>query len=140
VRVFLLACAALTIAMLGKANARAPSPADGAVYVATYVEVMPTSAAVTRTTLQRYREASSKAAGNLRCELLQRLGEPHQFVILEIWSDRAAAAAHGRSSVATQTRDSIAATRNAPIDERVHTLLSTATGALYDERKYQTVD
>ena len=106
------------------AEAGAQDGVDAPVYVATYIEVMPTSAAATRSLLQRYRDATTKAPGNLRCEALQRIGEPHQFVLLETWKDRASSDAHGQSAVAVETRQKIAAMRNAPTDDRVHTALS----------------
>ena len=94
------------------------------VHLVTYVEVMPTSTAAALSVLERYRDATRKADGNLRCELVQRLGEPHQLVILEIWRDRAAAETHANAPSATDVRAKIAAIRNAPTDERVHTALS----------------
>jgi len=33
----------------------------------------------------RYREAAQKEGGNLRCEVIQLIDQPHQFVVLEIW-------------------------------------------------------
>jgi quinol monooxygenase YgiN len=76
------------------------------------------------TLLRRYREAARKEGGNLRCEIVQRIDQPHQFAILEIWKDQAAFEAHGKSASTADTREKIAAIRNAPTDERVHTALS----------------
>jgi quinol monooxygenase YgiN len=108
------------------------------VHLVTYVEVMPTSTAVALSVLKRYRDATLEADGNLRCELVRRLDEPHQFVILEIWRDRAAAERHAKAPSATDVREKITAIRNAPTDERVHTALSLgsaesrpARGAVY---------
>src|SRR5262249_58534582 len=47
-----------------------------------------------------------------------------QFAILEIWKDQAAFEAHGKSANTADTREKIAAIRNAPTDERVHVALS----------------
>jgi quinol monooxygenase YgiN len=90
----------------------------------TYVEVMPTLKADAASVLRRYRDATQKEGGNLRCEVIQRIDQPHQFAILEIWKDQAAFEAHGKGANTTDTREKIAAIRNAPIDERVHTALS----------------
>ena len=74
------------------------------VYSVTYVEVMPTSRADGLAALTSYREATRQESGNLRCEVASRLGQPHQFVILEVWQDQGAFEAHGKSANATQTR------------------------------------
>ena len=103
----------------------APAP-EGNIYSVTYVEVMPTAKADAMTLLRRYRDAAHKEGGNLRCEIVQRIDQPHQFAILEIWKDDAAFEAHGKSAPTTEMREKIAAIRNAPTDERVHTALSVA--------------
>jgi quinol monooxygenase YgiN len=131
-RVLFLGLVVMTIGAIGDARAQTPSPAPtpapapivGNVYTVTYVEVMPTSKAEAATLLRRYREAAQKEGGNLRCEVIQRIDQPHQFAILEIWKDQAAFEAHGKSASTTETREKIAAIRNAPTDERVHTALS----------------
>jgi quinol monooxygenase YgiN len=131
-RVLFLGLVVMAIGAIGDARAQtpslaptpAPAPIVGNVYTVTYVEVMPTSKAEAATLLRRYREAAQKEGGNLRCEVIQRIDQPHQFAILEIWKDQAAFEAHGKSASTTETREKIAAIRNAPTDERVHTALS----------------
>jgi quinol monooxygenase YgiN len=131
-RVLFLGLVVMAIGAIRDARAQTPSPAPtpapapivGNVYTVTYVEVMPTSKAEAATLLRRYREAAQKEGGNLRCEVIQRIDQPHQFAILEIWKDQAAFEAHGKSASTTETREKIAAIRNAPTDERVHTALS----------------
>ena len=132
VRVLLLGLVVMVIGVIGDARAQTPSsapaptpsPIVGNIYSVTYVEVMPISKAEAVTVLRRYRETAHKEGGNLRCEVVQRIDQPHQFAILEIWKDQTAFEAHGKSASTTDTRDRIAAIRNAPTDERVHTALS----------------
>ena len=130
IRVLLLGLVVMAIGVIGDARAQAPTPAPtpapivGNIYAVTYVEVMPTSKADAATVLRRYREAAQKEGGNLRCEVVQRIDQPHQFATLEIWKDQEAFEAHGRSAATTEMREKIAAIRNAPTDERVHTALS----------------
>jgi quinol monooxygenase YgiN len=120
----------LVLMALGDAHAQTPAPPipppiEGNIYSVTYVEVMPTAKAEAVGLLRRYREAARKEGGNLRCEVAQRIDQqPHQFVILEIWKDQKAFEAHGKGPNLVETREKIAATRNAPTDERVHTGLS----------------
>jgi quinol monooxygenase YgiN len=107
-----------------RGQAPSPAPADTPVYTVTYVEVMPTATAEALALLKRYREATRKEEGNRRCEVVQRIGQPHQFVILEAWREPKAFEAHGAGASNTGLREKIAAIRNAPTDERVHTALS----------------
>jgi quinol monooxygenase YgiN len=143
-RVLFLGLVVMAIGAMGDARAQTPAPAPtpapivGNVYIVTYVEVMPTSKAEAATLLRRYREAAQKEGGNLRCEIIQRIDQPHQFAILEIWKDQAAFEAHGKTATTTEAREKIAAIRNAPTDERVHTALSvgpidapSARGGIY---------
>jgi len=93
-------------------------------YAVTYVEVMPTATAEALALLTRYREAIRREDGNRRAEVIQRIGQPQQFAILEVWGDLTAYTAHGHGTNSTSMREKVAAIRNAPTDERVHTGLS----------------
>jgi quinol monooxygenase YgiN len=106
------------------APAPTPAPIEGNVYTVIYVEVMPTSKSDATGVLRRYREAARKEGGNLRCEVAQRIDQPHQFVILSIWKDQKSWEAHGKGAASMEMREKIAAIRNAPTDERVHIGLS----------------
>lgn len=101
------------------------------IYAVIYVEVMPPSRAESLTLLERYREATRKEDGNLRAEVLSRIGQPHQFAILEVWKDRQAHETHGTSAATTRFRDGIHALRIAPLDERVH--IGVSVGPLRPE-------
>src|SRR5262249_29829046 len=58
----------------------------------------------------------------------QRLGQPHQFVVLEAWQDQAAADAHAKVPATLKFHAQIQAIQNAPADVRIHFPLSV--GAL----------
>jgi quinol monooxygenase YgiN len=139
-RVLLLGAVMMAVGGAGDARAQAPAPPpiEGPVYSVTYVEIMPTSRADAAALLKRYREAAGKADGNLRCEVVQRIDQPHQLVVLEIWKDQKTFEAHARGAATVDAREKIAAIRNAPTDERVHGALSVgpvasaaAPGAIY---------
>jgi len=106
------------------APAPTPAPIEGNVYTVIYVEVMPTSKSDATVVLRRYRDAARKEGGNLRCEIAQRIDQPHQFVILSIWKDQKSWEAHGKGAASMEMREKVAAVRNAPTDERVHIGLS----------------
>jgi quinol monooxygenase YgiN len=139
-RALFLALLVMAAGPTGSAPAQPPAvpPIEGNVYSVIYVEVMPASISESLGALKRYRDATRKEDGNLRSELLQRLDERHQFVILEVWKDQAAFQSHGRGAASTEMREKIAAIRNAPTDERVHAGLAVgpipapaAAGAVY---------
>ena len=94
------------------------------VYAVIYVEVMPTAHAEGLAALRQYCDATRAENGNLRCEVLSRLGRPHQLVVLEAWRVQEAYQAHASSASAAQMREKVQAIRNAPIDERVHSGVS----------------
>jgi quinol monooxygenase YgiN len=129
-RALVLGVTMLAIGAVGEARAQTPAPAptpppiEGNVYTVIYVEVMPTSKSDAALILRRYREATRKEGGNLRCEVAQRIDQPHQFVILSIWKDQKAWEAHGKGAASMEMREKVAAIRNAPTDERIHSGLS----------------
>jgi quinol monooxygenase YgiN len=113
------------MAAIPGARAQTPPPAiEGPVYSVTYVEVAPASSVDGRAALERYRQSTGRAEGNLRCEVGQRVGQPNQLVVLEIWRDQASFDAHGRDAATTDARAKLSAIRNAPTDERVHRRLA----------------
>ena len=85
----LLGVAVVAIGAIRDAPAQSPAaPAiEGPIYSVTYIEVLPTSRADGVALLRRYREATRQEDGNLRCELVSRIGQPHQLVILEVWRE-----------------------------------------------------
>jgi quinol monooxygenase YgiN len=101
---------------------------SNAVYVATYVEVMPNAAASGAALLKDYRGASAKEDGNLRADALQEIDRPNRFVIVEAWRDKAAFDAHGQSAGTLKFRDNLKPIADAPYDERVNGALYVTAG------------
>lgn len=136
-RVLFLGLALTMVGPISPAGGQTP-PTEGPICSVIYVEVMPSSTAEGLALLKRYREAARKEEGSLRCELLQRLGQANQFVVLGAWKDAEAFETHGRGASSMDMREKIGLIRNAPTDERVHTALSVgpmeskpAGGAIY---------
>jgi quinol monooxygenase YgiN len=109
-----------------------------AVYLATYVDVMPNSVVSGAALLKQYRAASLKDDGNLRFDVVQEIGRPNRFAIVEAWRDKAALDAHAQAAATLQFRDKLKAIENAPYDERVNSGLyigqgksENQTGAIY---------
>jgi quinol monooxygenase YgiN len=112
-----------TAALLPSAHAQGT-----AVYIATYVEVMPNAVAPGTALLKQYRDASSKEDGNLRAKALAEIERPHRFVVVEAWRDKTALEAHGQSAATLKFRDELKPIADAPYDERVNNALYVAQG------------
>jgi len=112
-----------TAALLPSAHAQ-----GSAVYLATYVEVMPDTIAPGIALLKQYRAASVKEYGNLRAEALAEIERPNRFVILEAWRDKAALDAHSQSAATLKFHDTLKPIADAPYDERVNNALYVTQG------------
>jgi quinol monooxygenase YgiN len=99
---------------------------DNAVYLVTYVDVMPNSASSGAALLQKYRDASRKEGGSSRFDVVQEIARPNRFAVLEIWRDKAAVDAHDKATSTAEFRDKLKAIENAPYDERVNNGLYVA--------------
>ena len=93
----------------------------GPVYVVSYVDTAPATRVTAASTLRALREASRKEAGNNGFELIQGLGRPEQFAILEVWSDAKAQENHASAAGTKQLLDKLKPYLTAPIDTRLHT-------------------
>ena len=134
-------CFLFTIALpvLGFAQAaRTDEASDTAVYMVSYIEVMPPSQGEAIALLRQYREASRNEEGNMRLEVLQQSGRPDHFALVEIWQDQKTFAAHGKAAHTTQLRAKLQPLRVSSYDERLHTglalgsmLTARAAGAMY---------
>jgi quinol monooxygenase YgiN len=112
-----------TAALVPPAHAQA-----NAVFLATYVEVMPNAVAPGIALLKQYRDASSKEDGNLRIKALAEIERPNRFVVVEAWRDKAALEAHGQSAATLKFRDKLKPIADAPYDERINNALYVALG------------
>jgi len=99
-----------------------------AVYLATYVEVMPDAVAPGIALLRQYRDASLKEDGNLRTDALAEIERPNRFVVVEAWRDKAAFDAHGQSAATSKFRDKLKPIADAPYDERITNALYVTQG------------
>jgi quinol monooxygenase YgiN len=116
-RAFGVGIAAVLVAGIAPARAQDASKS----YLVGYIEVAPSSRAVAVNMLRALRNASRKETGNRGFEVLQRIGQPEQFAILEIWSDAGAQASHAAATGTTTFYDKLKPCLAAPVDERLHT-------------------
>lgn len=94
---------------------------SSAIYVVGYIEVAPSARTAAVSMLRAFRDASRKDAGNNGFEVLQRIGQPQQFAVLEAWSDAKAQASHAAAAGTAQFHNKVMPYLAAPIDERTHT-------------------
>jgi len=119
---------ALGLAFAAAALGQPAYAQNNAVYLATYVDVMPNSVASGAALLKHYRDASRKEDGNLRFDVLQEVARPNRFAIVEAWRDKAALDAHAQNAGTQQFRDKLKAIQNAPYDERITAALFLGQG------------
>jgi len=119
-----LAMAAAGMALALGGFAPVVQAAEGGVaYVVTYFEVGPAVKDKAAGLLREAAKKSRKDAGNLRYEILQRLGQGDQFVILEAWKDKDAQAAHAAADHTKAFRDKLKDLLRSTYDERPHVAL-----------------
>ena len=97
-----------------------PPPTQGPVYVTTYFEVVPGSAAQAMTALKEYRDAARKEPGVVSSDLLQELGTPSRFATNEVLHDWAAYTAHTKAAARTQLFQKVLPIQFGPPDTRPH--------------------
>src|SRR5689334_19930634 len=67
---------------------------DAVFHVVSFVDVVPASRAAGVTTIKQYRDASRKDEGYVGIDLLEQIGRPARFLVLEKWSDEKSFNAH----------------------------------------------
>jgi len=117
---------ALGLVILAAAPGNLARAEGSAVYLVTYIDVMPNSATSGAALLRKYRDASRNEDGSLRFDVVQEIARPNRFAVLEIWRDKAAVDAHGKATSTSEFHDKLKTIENAPYDERVNNGLYVA--------------
>jgi quinol monooxygenase YgiN len=89
-------------------------------YVATYVDVQLNSTNEGVALIKQYREATSVEKGNSGVDVVQEIGRPNHFVIIELWKDPTSFDGHEKAPHTAQFRSRLKAIHNSPYDQRVH--------------------
>ncbi len=114
-REMLIAGAALLTAPTLRAQAAGP------VYVATYLDVRPTSTRAGAALAALYERNSRSDAGNISVNAFQEIGRSNRFVVIEAWKDQASFAAHDKATHTLEFRNKLKAIHNSPYDQRLNT-------------------
>ena len=96
----------------------------GAVYAVTHVDVIPPQRDNAVGALKTLGEANRAAPGNVHYDIVQQTNRPNHFTVFEMWRSRADHEANSMSAHQREFRDKLA----------------QMTGALYDERLYESID
>lgn len=107
----------------------AQASADTAVYAVSYVEVMPSARAAMAAALKQYRDASRKEDGYVRLDVLEQIGRPAHFAVVETWKDQKAFDAHGMAAPVKQFRDALQPIRLSGYDQRPYKVLTVASAS-----------
>jgi len=95
-----------------------------AIAIVTHVDVIPPQRENGTALTKQLAEDGRKDDGNLRFEAVTQTNRQNHFTVIELWGDRKAADAHSMAAHTRAYRDK----------------LGPASGALYDERLYKTLD
>ena len=93
---------------------------EAAVYVVSYVEVMPPAMGEAAALLRQYREMSRTDAGHGRLEVLQQHGRRGHVAIVEQWQDQQTFTAHAMAAHTRHFREQLRPLCTSPYDERLH--------------------
>jgi quinol monooxygenase YgiN len=114
---------ALAIIATGLTQPAGAADSDTA-YIVSYFESNFADKDKARTLGRALAAASLKESGNLRFEVLQRIGQPDQFVILEAWKDKEALDAHAAAAHTREFREKLSVLLRGAYDERPHSALA----------------
>ena len=78
-----------------------------AFYVATYVDVQLNSTNDGGALIKQYRETARAEKGNSGVDVVQEIGRPYHFVIIELWKDQASFEAHEKGGPTGQFRSKL---------------------------------
>ena len=101
------------------AQTPATSPPPVATDRVAYFEVAPSEVNRTMAVLKAYRQATQKAAGVVRVQVVQQIGRPNFFAIAEKWGEGPSLQAHLMSTENKKLRDELQSVLISPFDERL---------------------
>ena len=107
----------------------AQASADTAHYAVSYVEVLPSARPAMVAALKQYRDTSRREDGYLRFDMLEQIGRPGHFAILETWKDQEAFDAHGIAAHLMAFLDALKSLRLSGYDQRPYKTLTVASAA-----------
>src|ERR1700728_2321661 len=121
---YLVAVVMIMAGLLAHGSTALAQDAAQPVYIVTYIEIAPNSAAEARKLILGYVADAKQAPGAVQIEALQRISDPNHFGLIEQWQSQSAKQAFAASDAVTKFRAALAPLETAPYDERIHAALS----------------
>jgi quinol monooxygenase YgiN len=121
---YFVAAVMIMAGLLAHGSAARAQDAAQPVYIVTYVEIAPNSAADARKLIRGYVADAKKAPGAVQIEALQRISDPSHFGLIELWKSPAEKQAFAATDAATKFRAALLPLQSAPYDERIHNAFS----------------
>jgi quinol monooxygenase YgiN len=119
----LTALALLTGPAVYAQQASKTKPAEMPIFAIIHIDVFPPFADSSAALLRTYGAESLHEKGAIRFDVLQQIGAPNHFTLVEEWADKGAYEAHVGSARARRFRDNLQPGLGSPFDERLHSLL-----------------
>jgi quinol monooxygenase YgiN len=94
------------------------------VAIVTHVDAMPPFTEKAVKLLREYRQNALKENGNRRIDILQQVGRPNHFSIVEEWENQKSFKEHESAPHTRQFRSDMQDALGAPFDERPHKFIS----------------
>jgi quinol monooxygenase YgiN len=94
------------------------------IYVVTYIEIAPSSAAEAKKLILGYVADARQAPGAVQIDALQRISDPSHFGLIEQWQSQSAKQAFAATDPVVKFRATLAPLQSAAYDERIHAALS----------------
>ena len=123
IKLFIFLLVTNFLGLIHMSHAAEPVPEKVTSYIVTYFEVYPSDIQRTKNLLKELTESSLKEDGNLRFEVVQRIGQPDQFAILEAWRDISAMTNHQQSANVIALKERLNPLLRSSYDERPHSAL-----------------
>jgi quinol monooxygenase YgiN len=96
------------------------APENSPIIIVTHVDAMPPFTVKATKLLCNYHENTLKDHGNKRIDILQQVGRPNHFTIVEEWENQKAFNEHEGAPHTRQFRSDMQEALGAPFDERPH--------------------
>jgi quinol monooxygenase YgiN len=94
------------------------------IVIVTHVDAMPPFTDKAVRLLREYRQDTLKDSGNKRIEILQQVGRPNHFSIVEEWANQKSFNEHESALHTRKFRSHMQEALGAPFDERPHTFIA----------------
>ena len=126
----------LIVASSAAAQNRGLVATDPAVYAVSYIEVLPASRGTAAAALKQYRDMSRKDEGFVSLEVMEQIGRPAHFVVLEKWTDQKSFDGHALAPHINELQNKLGPIRTSAYDQRPYrTLTPGAAPASSNDRE-----